>query len=168
MTSYNCNRIGYNRRIFYEGCRALRLVLSWSRWRMVLRCDLSGCGIVSQHPPASRTEEEWQLRIDRKRLKRETERALVKMSASWSLMGKKDTVNVPLEMRSLTKWKSMSTCFVRSAEWGSQRDLWLPCYHTRVSEVGKEIREALKGETEPRGAQQQYWPHFCIRTQCWI
>ena len=54
------------------------------------------------------------LRLEHKRMNRATESGFVRRSASWSRLDTKLTFNFFWETRSLTKWKSISMCFVRA------------------------------------------------------
>jgi hypothetical protein len=78
--------------------------------------------IISSTRPCNLNGRLRTLRLEHKRLNRVAESGLVRRSARWSRLDKKLTVNFFLETRSLTKWKSISMCFVRA--WNTGLEDW--------------------------------------------
>jgi len=89
--------------------------------------------IISSTRPCNLNGRLWTLRLEHKKLNRAAESGFVRRSASWSRLDRKLIVNFFLETRSLTKWKSISMCFVRAWKTGLEDRYVTPILsHQRV------------------------------------
>jgi hypothetical protein len=79
-------------------------------WSCLSSVDL----IISSTRPRNLNGRLRTLRLEHRRLNRAGDSCFVRRLASWSRLDKKLTDNFFLETRSLTKWKSISMCFVRA------------------------------------------------------
>ena len=70
--------------------------------------------IISSTRPRNLDGRSRTWRLEHKKLNRAVESGLVRRSASWSRVDRNLTSNFFLKTRSLTKWKSISMCFVRA------------------------------------------------------
>ena len=94
--------------------------------------------IISSTHPRNLNGRLRTLRLEHRILNRAAESGFVRRSASWSRLDRKLTVNLFLETRSLTKWKSISMCFVHAWNTGLEDRYVAPILsHQRVGLWGR-------------------------------